>query len=86
MKDNIKKSIDTAMIGIDIIFFVYTIIMFILKESISSLIYPINASFFVLLTFFSIIFFGFIKNRKNKSKIKTSNAILIISNSRIIIF
>ena len=79
MKDNIKKSIDTAMIGIDIIFFVYTIIMFILKESIPSLIYPINASFFVLLTFFSIIFFGFIKNRKNKSKIKTSNAILIIS-------
>ena len=79
MKDNIKKSIQYSMIAIDIIFFAYTIIIFILKESIPSLIYPLNASFFMLLTFSSGLLLGFQKNKKNRAKIRITNIIMIIS-------
>ncbi len=79
MKDNIKKSIQNSMIFIDILFFIYTIVIFIFKAKIPTLIYPINASFFMLLTFFSILMFGFQKNKKNRAKVKITNAVLIIS-------
>jgi len=79
MKDNIKKSIQNSMIFIDILFFIYTIVIFIFKAQIPSLILPINASFFMLLTFFSIQMFGFQKSKRNRAKVKTTNAILIIS-------
>ena len=79
MKDDIKKSIQFSMIAIDILFITYTIIIFILKETIPSLILPINASFFMLLTFFTIMMLGFQKSKRNRAKIKTTNAILIIT-------
>lgn len=78
MKDNIKKSIQISMITIDIVFFAYTIILFILKEKIPTLVLPINAAFFMLLTFFAIMSLGFQKSKKNRAKIKTTNALLII--------
>ena len=79
MKDNIKKSIDISMISIDIVFLIYTIIMFILKEKIPSLIYPINASFFMILTFVSIYLLGYKKDKKNRAKIKVTNYLIIIT-------
>jgi len=79
MKDNIKKNIQSSMIGLDIIFFIYTVIIFILKEMLMPLVYPITASFFMLLTFFSILFLGFQQNKKNRAKARISNTILIIS-------
>ncbi len=78
MKDDIKKSIDYSMLAIDIIFFVYTIIIFILKETIPALVLPINAAFFMLLAFFSSLLLGFQKNKKNRAKMKITNALLII--------
>ena len=77
MKDNIKKAIDISMISIDIVLLIYTIIMFIAKEKIASLIYPINAAFFMLLTFATIWLLGYQKNKKNRAKIKITNTILI---------
>ena len=79
MKDNIKKNIQSSMICLDIIFFIYTIIIFILKEMLMPLVYPITASFFMLLTFFSVLFLGFQQNKKNRAKARISNTILIIS-------
>ena len=79
MKDNIRKGIDISMYSIDVIFILYTIIIFILKERIPHFIYSINASFFMLLTFAAIMLLGYKKDKKNRAKLKATNAILIIS-------
>ena len=79
MKDNIRKGIDISMYSIDIIFILYTIIIFILKEKIPHYIYSINASFFMLLAFATIMLLGYQKDKKNRAKLKATNTILIVS-------
>lgn len=79
MKQSISKNIKNTMLILEIIVFIYIITIFIFKDYISTLINPINAAFFMLLTFFSILFLGLKKVKKNKLKTKINNIFIIVS-------
>lgn len=79
MKNTISKSIKNTMIIIDIILFLYIILIFIFKDTISTLINPLNVAFFMLLTFASYHFLGYKKNKKTKIKSQINNIYIIVS-------
>ena len=64
MKESINKQIQNALKIINFLMVIYLIVMIILKSKISALVYPINTVFFMLLTFYSILIFGYKKNKK----------------------
>ena len=66
MKEDVTRIIKYSLYMIELFLLSYTIIIFIFKESLSTLIYPINVSFFMLLTFASIKLFGYVKNKKEE--------------------
>lgn len=79
MKNSINKSIKNTMVIIDIIIFIYTITIFIFKDTLSTLIAPINVAFFMILSFVSYYLLGYKKNKKNKIKAQISNTFIIIT-------
>ncbi len=79
MKDQINKSIKVSLIVTEIVLFIYTFTLFIFKDRLNTLIYPINVAFFMLLVFFSRFAFGYIKNKKTRQKDKIRNNVITIS-------
>ena len=79
MRDSINKSIRISLVVIEILIFLYTLTIFLFKEKLNTLVYPINVVFFMFLTFFSIIAFGYIKNKKTKQKDVIRNNVIAIS-------
>lgn len=79
MKDKISKSIKVSLIITEIVIFLFTLTVFLFKDRLNTLIFPINVAFFMLLTFFSIIAFGYLKNKKTKQKDKIRNTVITIS-------
>lgn len=79
MKQSISKSIKNTMIILEIIVFIYIVAIFLFKDHISTLINSLNVAFFMLLTFFSIIFLGFKKSKKSKLKTQINNIFIIVS-------
>ena len=79
MKQSISKNIKKTLLIINIIFFVYIITLFALKDKINTLINPINVAFFMLVTFASVHFLGYKKSKKTKHKVKINYTFLIVS-------
>ncbi len=79
MKENISKKIKLSMLILNIILIIAITLIFLFKESLFTLIYPISVSFFMFLSFFSIILFGYRKNKKNFYKDHTLNMTILIS-------
>ena len=79
MKNSISKSIKNTMIIIDIILFLYIILIFIFKDTLNTLVNPLNVAFFMLLTFASYHFLGYKKNKKTKIKSQINNIFIIVS-------
>ena len=79
MKSSISNQIKNVLNFTNIILFVYTIVIFIFKDKINNILMPINASFFMLLSFFCAILLGYKKDKKNVLKDKISNTYLGIS-------
>lgn len=79
MKENISKKIKRNLIIFDIIIAAFILISFIFKGSITSLIYPISGAFFMLLSFTSISFLGYRKNKRTKYKDQLTNLVIFIS-------
>ena len=79
MKESINKQIQNALKIINFLMVIYLIVMIILKSKISALVYPINTVFFMLLTFYSILIFGYKKNKKSMLKDRISNIFIISS-------
>ena len=79
MKDKISKSIRVSLVIIEIVIFLFTLTIFLFKDRLNALIYPINVAFFMLITFFSILVFGYLKNKKTKQKDKIRNTVITIS-------
>ena len=79
MKQSISKNIKKTLLIINIIFFVYIITLFALKDKINTLINPINVAFFMLVTFASVHFLGYKKSKKTKHKVKINNTFIIVS-------
>lgn len=79
MKEDVTRIIKYSLYMIELFLLAYTIIIFIFKESLSTLIYPINVSFFMLLTFASIKLFGYVKNKKSRAKTKLNNKFILFS-------
>lgn len=79
MKEDISKKIQENLLIIDIIMMVYIIVLFIFKNTLNSLIYPINTSFFMLMTFFCIYLFGYRKNKRSKRKDRINNTYITLS-------
>ena len=70
MKEEISKKIKKMLIILDIIFIVFIAFTFLFKSKITNILYPLCVSFFMLITFYSIIFLGYRKNKRNKYKDK----------------
>lgn len=79
MKESITKSIRKSQVIIDLILIIYIIGIFILKDKLNTLIYPINVAFFMLLTFSSIKLLGYRKDKKSKVKDHINNTFIITS-------
>lgn len=79
MKEKINKSIQNTLFCIEGILFLYIISVFIMKDHVYSFLQPMNIAFFMLLTFFSILFLGYKKNKKTRDKQHINNIIIIIS-------
>ncbi len=79
MKEDISKKIQENLLIIDIILMIYIIILFIFKSTLNDLIYPINTSFFMLITFFCIYLFGYRKNKRSKRKDRVNNTYITLS-------
>ncbi len=86
MKENISKNIQITMYIIEIAIFIYSMIIFTTKDYITTLIHPLNVSFFLLLSFLSYTFLGYKKNKKSRSKNKITNTFLIYSLIYLIVF
>ena len=85
MKDSINKTIKNTMIIIDIVFFIYIALIFILKDKLNTLVTPINVAFFMLITFVSYFYLGYKKNKKNRIKVKINNTFFIVSTIYLVI-
>ena len=79
MKKQITKNIQLTLHIINILIILYALITFIFKDKLYNLIHPLNVSFFMLITFFSILFLGFKKNKRNRDKIHIQNTYIVIS-------
>ncbi len=79
MKNKINTSIKNALIVIELLFLCFVITVYIFKDSLNTLIYPINVTFFMLITFISIIFLGYQRNKKSRIKHKISNIYIVNS-------
>lgn len=79
MRNNISRQIKLTLNGINIFLIIYSIIIFIFKDKLGTLRYPLNVAVFMLLLFFSILFLGYRKNKKTKIKYKINNIFIIIS-------
>lgn len=79
MKEKISKSIQNTLVCIEAILLIYTTILFLFKDKIYPLIYPMSIAFFMLLTFFSILFLGYKKNKSSRDKTHINNVYIIIS-------
>lgn len=73
MKNDISKQINITMYILEIVISVFAVTIFVLKSITPTLIQSINVSFVSLLTFFSIIFLGYRKNKNSILKDKISN-------------
>ena len=73
MKNDISKQIHITMYILEIVISVFAVTIFVLKSITPTLIQSINVSFVSLLTFFSIIFLGYRKNKNSILKDKISN-------------
>lgn len=85
MKSSISKQIKNVLNITNILLFVYSIIIFIFKDKIGTNLLPINASFFMLTTFFCYLLLGYKKDKKNVLKDKIKNIYLGISVAYIIL-
>lgn len=79
MKKQITKNIQLTLHIINILIILYALITFIFKDKLHNIIHPLNVSFFMLITFFSILFLGFKKNKRNRDKIHIQNTYIVIS-------
>lgn len=79
MKENISKKIKNTLIVFDIIIAIFIFVAFIFKDSIISLIYPLSASFFMLLSFLGVNLLGYRKNKKRKYKEQITNLLIFTS-------
>lgn len=79
MKEEISKKIKKMLIILDIIFIVFIAFTFLFKSKITNILYPLCVSFFMLITFYSIIFLGYRKNKRNKYKDKMNNKFILFS-------
>ena len=79
MKSSISKQIKNVLNITNILLFVYSIVVFIFKDKIGTNLLPINASFFMLITFFCALLLGYKKDKKNILKDKIKNTYLGIS-------
>ena len=79
MKNKINTSIKKALIIIELLFLCFIIGVYIFKDSLNTLVYPINVAFFTLITFISIIFLGYQRNKKSRIKSRISNIYILNS-------
>ncbi len=79
MKKDIYKSIKISLSIINILFLIYTIVIFIFKSKITTLISPLNVAFFMLLNFFGILTLGYQKDKRTRTKDKITNIVIIFS-------
>lgn len=86
MKEDISKSIKYTMYIIEVAILIYAMIIFYTKDQIPTLIYPINVSFFMALSFISYKFLGYKKNKRSRSKTKITNTFIICSAIYLIVF
>ncbi len=79
MKNSISKQIKNNLYIIDIVLFIYILIMFFFKDSLGSLLNYINVSFFLMITFFAGLTLGIKKFKKTMKQQRVSNIIVISS-------
>ncbi len=79
MKEEISKKIKKMLIILDIIFVIFISFTFLLKSKITSILYPLCVSFLMLISFYSIVFLGYRKNKRNKYKDKMNNKFILFS-------
>lgn len=79
MKDQINKEIKFTLLGLDILIFLYVLILFIFKDKIGDLVLCINAAFMILVTFFSSIILGYKKDKKSLLKDKINNIFITLT-------
>lgn len=73
MKNDISKQINFTMYVVEIIISIYSVVMFVLKDKIPTLMLSINVSFVALLLFSGVVLLGYRKNKKSIIKDKISN-------------
>lgn len=79
MKQGISSNIKKVLFLINSLTLIFIISLFIFKDNIKTLLYPICTAYFILLIFFSILFFGYKKDKKSKEKTKVNNRYIIFS-------
>lgn len=79
MKSSISKNIKKHLNILSLIMFLCIVILFILKDNLNSILYPIGISIFlfsILITYFTL---GIKHDKKNHIKFKMNNTIIVIS-------
>lgn len=79
MKEKITKSIQRTLLIINLLIIFYSLIIFIFNQHFKTLIPALNVAFFMLLTFFSILFLGYKKNKRTRDKIHVQNIYIVVS-------
>lgn len=79
MKQKISDINRRVLTLVNCLILLFTIILFIFKHNVLSLLYPICIAFFVLITAFCIFFFGYKKDKKSREKSRINNMYIVFS-------
>lgn len=79
MKQKISDINRRVLSLVNSITFLFAIILFIFKNHTGPLLYPICIAYFILVTSFSIYFFGFKKDKKSRDKTRINSLYIIFS-------